>query len=263
MVVRGLRDDMAGRIFKGMQAEWAPQLGGVTLEHFNERLRGQQVKALTRRGKYIVFELTDDYLIIHLKMTGRLYVAAPEEVNEADRFLRVVFYLEDGRELRFSDIRKFGRVYLTSDLDEVVGGLGPEPLEDAFTLDVFRERMSTRSGIIKSLLLNQGFIAGVGNIYADEALWIAQIAPQRKADTLTPDDIERLYHAVREALQAGITHEGSSINWYRKPDGSAGSYQKYFRVYGREDEPCPRCGTPVRKIWIGQRGTHFCPECQK
>jgi formamidopyrimidine-DNA glycosylase len=262
MVVRGLRNDMVGRAFTSMWVEWEPQLGTVTPELFAARLIGQRVEVLWRRGKYVIFELTDDYLIVHLKMTGQLYVAEPGEFYDADRFVRVKFGLDDGRELRFSDIRKFGRLYLVSDVEEVVGSLGPEPLEGSFTLEAFRARLATRSGLIKPLLLNQAFVAGVGNIYADEALWLARIAPTRRANTLTPEEVERLYHAVREALRGGIAHEGSSINWYRKPDGTAGSYQNFFKVYGREDEPCPRCGAPIRKVWLGQRGTHFCPECQ-
>lgn len=262
MVVRGLRDDMIGRTFTAMRAEWAPQFGEITPEDFAGRLAGQRVEAMWRRGKYVVFELTHDYLIVHLKMTGRLYVARQGEVNDADRFLRVVFQLDDGRELRFSDIRKFGRLYLVSDVEDVAGRLGPEPLAGSFSLEAFRARLSNRTRNIKALLLDQSFIAGVGNIYADEALWLAGIAPQRKANTLTPEEEERLYHAVRSALREGIAREGSSINWYRKPDGSAGSYQNFFKVYGREDEPCPRCGTPVLKLWLAQRGTHYCPVCQ-
>ena len=262
MVVRGLRDDVVGRMFVGMEAQWAPQFVSATPEAFAQRLVGQRVEALWRRGKYVVFELTDDFLIIHLKMTGRLYVAARGEVNDADRFLRVAFQLDDGRELRFSDIRKFGRLYLVADVEEIVGKLGPEPLAGDFTLEAFRARLANRTGNIKSLLLNQSFIAGVGNIYADEALWLARIAPQRKANTLTAEEVERLYRAVREALRQGIAHEGSSINWYRKPDGTAGEYQNFFKVYGRGEEPCPRCGSPIRKVWIGQRGTHYCPQCQ-
>ncbi|MGB4677990.1 MAG: bifunctional DNA-formamidopyrimidine glycosylase/DNA-(apurinic or apyrimidinic site) lyase [Aggregatilineales bacterium] len=262
MVVRGLRDDMVGRTFLNMRAEWAPQLGDTTPDAFAARLSGQKVEALWRRGKYVIFELTDDYLIIHLKMTGRLYVAREGEVYDADRFLRVVFGLDNGYELRFSDVRKFGRLYLVSDVEGVVGKLGPEPLDGDFTLEAFRARLGNRTRNIKALLLDQSFIAGVGNIYADEALWLAGIAPQRKADTLTAEEQERLYHAVRSVLNEGIAREGSSISWYRKPDGSAGSYQNFFKVYGREDEPCPRCGTPVLKLWIAQRGTHYCPHCQ-
>jgi formamidopyrimidine-DNA glycosylase len=176
--------------------------------------------------------------------------------------VRAIFSLDNQHELRFSDSRKFGRLYLVTQEEEVTGKLGPEPLSDAFTLDVFRESLTGRSGVIKPLLLNQRFIAGIGNIYADEVLWLARIDPCRKADTLKPDDVERLYHAIRQALHDGIEHEGASVNWYRKPDGTSGTQQDHFSVYNQEGEPCPRCGTPIRKIWLAQRGTHFCPSCQ-
>jgi formamidopyrimidine-DNA glycosylase len=206
--------------------------------------------------------MSHDYLLIHLKMTGRLYVSKRDEETEADRYLRVNMYLDDQRELRFSDMRKFGRVYLVANLEPVFGHLGPEPLSDEFTQEIFEERLNGRSGLIKPLLLNQTFVAGIGNIYADEALWHARIAPRRKADTLEADEIERLYHSIRRALQDGLDAEGSTISWYRKPDGTTGEYQKQFRAYDREGEPCPRCGTPIVKIRLGQRGTHYCPNCQ-
>ena len=262
MVVRGLRDDVIGRRLGGAEVDWPPQLGDVDPEHFSARLSGQQIESLARRGKYIVFTLSDDVLIIHLRMTGRLYIANPEDFSDADRWLRVRFPLDDGRELRFSDLRKLGRLYLVADSDEVLGGLGPEPLEDAFTPEVFRERLANRSGVLKPLLLNQSFVAGVGNIYADEALWRARIDPRRRANTLEPDEINRLYEAIRAALAAGVNHEGASFSWYRKPDGTAGEFQNHFNAYNRAGDPCPRCGTPISKIWLAQRGTHFCPECQ-
>ena len=262
MVVRGLRPDVVGRTFTGADVLWARELVETSPLDFAARLVGQRVKAMSRRAKYIVFVLSDDYLLVHLKMTGRLYVSHHIERTQVDRYLRVVMYLDDGRELRFSDVRKFGRVYLVADLDPLLGQLGPEPLSDEFTPDVFRECLKGRSGLIKPLLLNQTFVAGIGNIYADEALWHARIAPQRRADTLKADEVERLYLSIRRALQDGLDAEGSTINWYRKPDGSAGEYQKQFRVYDREGEPCLRCGTQIRKIRLGQRGTHYCPNCQ-
>lgn len=262
MVVRGLRPDVVGKTFTGAEVRWAGELAQISPEDFAARLAEQRVESMYRRAKYIVFELSDDYLLVHLKMTGRLYVSRPEDYTEADRYLRVILPLDDGRELRFSDMRKFGRVYLLADRTPVLGRLGPEPLSDEFTLSVFKDRLSSRSGTIKPLLLNQTFIAGVGNIYADEALWHAQIDPRRKADKLNENEVERLYNAIRRALQDGLDAEGSTISWYRKPDGAAGEYQKQFRAYDREGEPCLRCGTPIEKIRLGQRGTHYCPNCQ-
>lgn len=262
MVVRGLRPDMVGRSFTGADVRWSRELVDHSPESFASRLAGQRVIAMRRRAKYIIFELTDDYLLVHLKMTGRLYVSQPNDRAAADNYLRVVMFLDDGRELRFSDMRKFGRVYLVAALDSVTGNLGPEPLEDDFTLEALKEQLASRSGTIKPLLLDQTFVAGVGNIYADESLWHARIDPRRKADTLRGDEVARLHNAIRQVLQAGIDAEGSTFNWYRKPDGTSGEYQNQFRVYDREGQPCFRCDTPIEKIRLAQRGTHFCPNCQ-
>lgn len=196
------------------------------------------------------------YLLIHLKMSGRLAVLPADwPANKHDR---VVLALDNGCQLRFNDARKFGRVYLVDDAQDILGRLGPEPLDEAFTLKAFRARLAGRSGALKPLLLDQAFIAGVGNIYADEALWRARLHPQRKAASLAPDEVGRLYRAIRAALREGIARGGSAIDWVY-PEGA---YQDYFRVYGRSGQACRRCGTPVERIVVGQRGTHFCPCCQ-
>jgi formamidopyrimidine-DNA glycosylase len=262
-VVRGLREDVVGGIFTNAVVHWPRELNTLSPEAFVDRLRGQRIEALKRRGKYIIFDLTHDAMLVHLKMSGRLYVAKPDVSLDDDRWSRVTFSLDGDRELRFSDARKFGRVYLVADANEVVGQLGPEPLDDDFTPQVFLDRLARRHTTIKPLLLNQEFIAGIGNIYADEALWRARIDPRRKSDTLSVTEIERLYQAIRLSLQAGIDHQGSTFSWYRQPDGTPGSYQHHFLVYGRENKPCLNCGTPISKIWLGQRGTHFCSHCQQ
>lgn len=263
-VVRGLRPDVVGRTITAARVEWGPQVVKMPPDLFTGRLAGQRIQALRRRGKYIIFKLSDDVLIIHLKMTGRLYVLPASKARpDEDRWVRASFMLDNSHVLYFSDLRKFGRLYLTIDEKEVTGSLGPEPLSDDFTLEWFTEQLARRSGTIKPLLMNQQFIAGIGNIYADESLWISLIDPRRKADTLKPEEIKRLYHATRQVLQDGIDHEGASVNWYRKPDGTEGEQQDHFNVYGREDQPCLRCGSPIHKIKLHQRGTHFCPVCQK
>ncbi len=262
-VVRGLGPQLAGRTLSDAQVLWGRTVEPMLPDDFVARLDGQQIESLGRRAKYIVLNLTHDVLLVHLRMTGRLYIAGPGTVHDADRWLRVTAKLDDGEELRFSDSRKFGRLRLVADIDEVTGKLGPEPLSDAFTREVFAGRLDRRSGTIKPLLLNQEFVAGIGNIYADEALWLSRIGPLRAADTLTDVEITALHAAIREVLQRGIDHEGASINWYRKPDGSKGNSQDHFNAYGKNDQPCPRCGTTIEKIRIGQRGTHYCPLCQK
>jgi formamidopyrimidine-DNA glycosylase len=261
-VVRGLRDPLAGRTILSAECTWPRALATPDLPELRARIAGQRVAGVDRRAKYILIRLDPDTLILHLKMTGRLYVVPDDSTQHADQWVRFSFQLDNAHQLRFSDARKFGRVYLVHDPAQIVGRLGPEPLDTAFTLDVFRARLAGRGGIIKPLLLNQTFLAGLGNIYTDEALFAAQIHPLRHADSLNDDEIARLYAAIQAALRAGIAREGASVNWYRKPDGSKGSAQDDLSVYGRAGEPCPRCGSPVERIVVGQRGTHLCPVCQ-
>lgn len=264
--VRVLREPLVGRTITGAIFQKPPRrMTNMDGDLMASRIAGQRVQAITRRAKYLIFQLDPDTLVVHLKMTGHLYVLPPAVDNPFDRWLRVKFPLDNGQELRFSDSRRFGRVYLCREAKEVLPELGPEPLEDDFTLEIFRKRLANRSSIIKSLLLDQSFIAGVGNIYADESLHIARIHPLRKADSLTDEEIAGLYAGIRQALNDGIRYEGASINWYRKPDGTRGESQDHLRVYrerGNMDKPCPVCGSPITKIWVGQRGTHFCPSCQ-
>lgn len=262
-VIRGLRDDVIGRTIMSVTISWPGEISGRSPGEFADRLVGQRIEGLHRRGKYIIFDLSHDTMLVHLKMSGRLYVADPDTVVEDDRWTRVVFGMDTQRELRFSDARKFGRVYLVANSEEIVGKLGPEPLSDDFTPMHFEERLASRSGTIKPLLLNQAFLAGVGNIYADEALWLAGIDPRRKVNTLSAEEVKRLYDAIRASLQEGIDYQGTTFSWYRKPDGTPGGYQFRFKVYDRADQPCARCGTPISKIWLAQRGTHFCASCQK
>ncbi len=267
-VVRGLREPLVGRTI--LTAEFPKPAGRMTnidSDTFAARLQGQRVRSLSRRAKYIVAALDRDTLLVHLRMTGRLYIRQPQESDPADAYLRVRFTLDDGHELRFSDARKFGRVLLTDAPDSILPALGPEPLEPEFTLEAFAARLAGRKGVLKTLLLNQAFIAGVGNIYADEALNMARLHPLRTADSLSSAEIKRLYHAIRQALETGITMQGASINWYRKPDGTKGEQQQHLRVYHdprqEKDKRCPECGTPIQTMTVGQRGTHFCPKCQK
>jgi len=261
-VVRGLRPALIGRVIVGAWLDWPNSLISPSPEDFIARIAGQTVHDLWRRGKYILAGLDSATLIIHLKMTGRLYVAPDEAVNEADRWAHFRFQLDNAHQLRFSDARKFGRVCLTPDPGWVIGRLGPEPLADDFTLDRFRERLAGRGGALKPLLLNQAFIAGIGNIYADEALFRAGIHPRRGAAGLSADEQARLYAGIRAALEVGIDYEGASVNWYRKPDGTPGESQEHFYVYGRTGAPCLHCGAPIERILVGGRATHFCPACQ-
>lgn len=264
--VRSLREPLIGRT---IQSAVFPREPRRMINHAPDvliaRISGQSIESITRRAKYLIFNLSADKLIIHLKMTGHLYVLPTAEENPFDQWIRVRFPLDNDHELRFSDSRRFGRVSLVTDPLEILPDLGPEPLDDLFTLKVFRERIANKKGALKSLLLDQSFVAGIGNIYADEALHIAGLHPLRKADTLSKADIERLYLAIRQALFDGVRYEGASIGWYRKPDGTRGESQNHLRAYRTretKDLPCPVCSGAITTIRVGQRGTHFCESCQ-
>lgn len=261
-VVRGLRKPLIGHTVLDMWYDWPRTLHSPPPTEFAARIKGQRFVGVNRRAKYILCELEHDILVVHLKMTGRLYVADNDTEDYADKWVHFGLQLDGSKQLRFSDFRKFGRVYLTNDIDALTAGIGPEPLDDAFTLDVFRERLAGRHKVIKSLLLDQTFIAGVGNIYADESLHRAGIHPLRRSDSLTDAEVIALHGTIQASLRDGIAREGASVSWYRKPDGTQGEMQEHLYVYGREGEPCYTCGTSIDKIRVGQRGTHYCPNCQ-
>lgn len=262
--VRGIRPLLIGRRIESAWLDWPKSLVEPPPDMFIDRIQHQIVQDVRRRAKYILINLDADILIVHLKMTGRLYVVSDDSVDHADKWVHFKFQLDNAHQLRFSDSRKFGRVYLVSDANSILSNLGPEPLSDDFTLNVWLELLGKRSGKIKPVLMDQSFLAGVGNIYADESLHLAKIHPTRTADSLTDNEREVLYGTVRKVLQDGIEREGASVNWYRKPDGSKGDAQNGLLVYGRTDEPCLSCGeATIQKIIVAQRGTHFCPNCQR
>ncbi len=261
-VVRGLRDPLVGRRIENVWYEREKVIQTPSAEQFSARILGQTVQAINRRAKYIICQMDHDIFAVHLKMTGRLYVASRAHSESDDRWVRLRLGLDNGDVLNFSDARRFGRVYLAVSLNEIAPNLGPEPLEDAFTVKVLRERLAQHHRQIKALLLDQSFIAGVGNIYADEALHRAGIHPLRLSDELSKTESQRLHGTIREVLNNGIVYQGASINWYRKPDGTRGESQDHFQVYDREGEACFTCGQPISKIRVAQRGTHYCPNCQ-
>jgi formamidopyrimidine-DNA glycosylase len=272
-VARDLRPRVVGATIVGARCSWARTLRTHTPEAFAEAVAGRRIEAVGRRAKLVVVDLSGDAaLTIHLKMTGQLFVV-PADAPE-DPYVRLVLELADGREVRFRDIRKFGKIglygrdpstgELTTEVDgtAVFAAFGPEPLDPAFGLREFRRRLRRRKGRLKSLLLDQAFLAGVGNIYADEALWTARLHPLRTARTLRPRDERLLFEAVRTILAEAIDRRGSSIDDYTAPDGD-GSMQERLQVYQRTGEPCPRCGRPVKRIVIGARSTHLCSWCQR
>jgi formamidopyrimidine-DNA glycosylase len=261
-VARDLRPLITGATIVDATTLWARTLRESTPEAFATGVAGRRIEGVSRRGKQVVVSLDGNaFLTIHLKMTGQIFVVrqgAPD-----DPYVRLVLELEDGREIRFRDIRKFGRVglYLAAQ-DDPFATTGPEPLSDAFTVAAFRRRIRGRKGRLKPLLLDQSFIAGVGNIYADEALWAARLHPLRTARTLRPADERRLWLELRRILAEAVIRRGSSIDDYTAPDGD-GEMQDHLRVYQRAGEPCFRCRRPIRRIVVGGRATHFCSWCQR
>jgi formamidopyrimidine-DNA glycosylase len=190
-------------------------------------------------------------------MSGNLLVEPATE--PLDPHVRTIFELDNGHQLRFKDSRKFGRVYLVDNPNVVVGKLGPEPLADDFLPDQFSALFHRRTGRLKPLLLNQEFIAGIGNIYADESCFAAGLDPRRQVDTLSKEELGKLYQAIRQALHNGILYKGASLDAVYR----GGEFQNHFQVYGRTGENCSRCGQPIQRIVLGGRSTHFCLQCQK
>jgi formamidopyrimidine-DNA glycosylase len=262
-IVRNLRDGSAaggpsviGQTFSAVTVTWPRHIARPSARLLKQQLPGQTITGLTRRGKYLIFELSGGVMLIHLKMSGDLSLC--EAGAPPARFARTIFHFRDGSALSFSDSRKFGKVYFLASADDITGQLGPEPLEPAFTAARLGQMLAERKRALKPLLLDQTFIAGLGNIYTDEALHRAGLHPLRRSDSLSPAEVGALWRAIRDTLRAGIRHNGASIDWVYR----GGGMQNHFRVYDRADEPCSKCGTPIRRITVGQRGTHFCPSCQ-
>jgi formamidopyrimidine-DNA glycosylase len=227
---------------------------------------GRRIERLDRRGKWLIWELADEvHLVMHLRMTGNLLLVPAGDTDR--RFLRVRIDLDDGRHVLFADARRFGTgiVLLGHDAvhDYFAGRVGIEPLGPDFTADALREMAAGRKSPVKAFLLSQERVAGVGNIYADEALWRAKIHPLRPVGTLKPKQVDLLHESVIEVLKLGIDSKGATIDDYRDASGAEGSFQDKFEVYGREGEPCSRCGHTIRKIRAAGRGTYFCPYEQR
>jgi formamidopyrimidine-DNA glycosylase len=260
-VARDLRPLVIGATIVDATTNWARTLRGIAPDAFAKGVAGRRIEGVSRRGKQVVVDLSDgSFLTIHLKMTGQLFVV--RQGGRVDPYVRLVMELDDGREIRFRDIRKFGKVGLYVTADDPFAAIGPEPLADTFTLARFRKRLRARKGRLKPLLLDQSFIAGIGNIYADEALWAARLHPLRSARSLRPADERRLYHEIRRILAEAVERRGSSVDDYTAPDGD-GTMQERLLVYQRAGEPCLRCGRPIRRIVVGGRATHFCSWCQR
>lgn len=256
-IARKLGPALLGKTIQQADLRWARTLATPSPKKFKAQIQGQKINAVTRRAKYFILQLSDYQLLVHLRMSGDLYVK--NSATKPKKHDRLIIKLSGNKSLVFNDTRKFGRVWLTEDPEEILGKLGPEPLDSGFTPQWLYNSLQKRHRQLKPLLLDQTFLAGLGNIYTDEALHIAKLHPLVTSDSVSQEQAKALHVAIRKVLKEGIRRNGSSIDWVYR----GGEYQNYFRVYDREGEPCKVCSTHIQRLVIGQRGTHICPNCQK
>jgi len=255
-IARKLKPDLICKTIQDVDLRWARTLATPSPKKFKEQIVGQKINEVTRRAKYFILHLSSLTLLIHLRMSGDLFIKNSN--TQPEKHDRLILKLSGRKLLVFNDTRKFGRVWLTANPEEVLGRLGPEPLGKDFTPEWLYTALHTKHRQLKPLLLDQTFLAGLGNIYTDESLHIAKLHPVAASDSVTMKQAEALHEAIRKVLKEGIRRNGASIDWVYR----GGEFQNYFRVYDREGKPCPVCGTKIRRLVIGQRGTHICPKCQ-
>lgn len=266
-IIRRYLDKMAaGKRIMDLDIRLPRMIKWPDTEGFRALVTGRTIKAMNRRGKYLLMELDNgNEVVFHLRMTGRLVYEPTGETS--DSHARVIFHLQDGASLVYGDTRTLGTIHgIKPEERAMLKGLaemGPEPLSAEFTPDYFYETASKRKVAIKSFLLNQKYIGGIGNIYADEALFLAGIYPLRPANTLTKEECKRLWEGVNKVIAAGIEDGGTTFRDYQNGEGGQGSHQEHLYVYSRKGEPCRSCGSPIERITVGGRGTHFCPHCQE
>ena len=268
--VQTLVDDLnatgvVGSTITSARVFWPKTVGDISPQTFSRRIRGLRIIAVWRRGKYLVFDLEPGYqLLLHLRMSGRLNLLPPGDPR--NKHEHVVFDLDSGSQLRFQDTRKFGRMQLMSDAGMVLDRLGVEPLSKTFTAKLLSQIVNQRKRMLKPMLLDQKIIAGLGNIYVDEALWDARLHPCRRSSTLNKTETKSLHHAIRKVLRRGLKNMGTSLgsgkaNFYSVARRSARN-QDQLMVFRRTGQSCPRCKSPIERIIVGQRSTHICKSCQ-
>ncbi len=256
---------LVGHEIQDVKAYWLRTIGFPSPAEFCHLLQHKRIIKLDRRGKYLIFTLSEGlFLCVHLRMTGRLLLV--EQNTPETPYVRLRLDLDHGKSLYFHDTRKFGRWYLVSDLQQIVGKIGPEPLSTEFTFELFWSHLKQRHRALKPLLLDQTFLAGLGNIYVDEALWEAHLHPLQPADTLTSQQARQLHAGIIHVLERGIESRGTTLgkgrtNYYRL-DGTRGNHQRLLNVFRRTGLPCPRCGHSIERLVVAQRSTHLCPHCQ-
>ncbi|MEE9598946.1 MAG: bifunctional DNA-formamidopyrimidine glycosylase/DNA-(apurinic or apyrimidinic site) lyase [Anaerolineales bacterium] len=245
-----------GKKIRDADLLWEGSIASPTPDEFLERIKGQYITGIGRRGKNLLIRLSRDTLIIHLRMSGELIVE--KQTEPQGKHYRVIINFDDKYRMAFNNIRKFGRLWLTDNPQEQLGNLGPEPLSDDFTGEDLHLILKSHNRQLKYFLLDQEMIAGIGNIYTDEALHRAKLHPTLKSDSLDSHQAQTLWESIREVLEEGIKNQGASIDWMYR----GGDYQNYLSVYNLEGEPCKTCKTPVARIKIAQRSTYYCPTCQ-
>ena len=273
-IARTLRPELVGKTILEANVRWAGTIAVPSVRKFRELIKGREITNVSRRAKFLAIRLQQPLapqdkvynLLIHLRMSGDLLIR--EGKIKPEKHDRLILMLSAHKNaagdsgysnLVFNDTRKFGRVWLTPNIEEVLGRLGPEPFNKEFTPQWLYENLNSRHRQLKPLLLDQTFLAGLGNIYTDECLHMAKLHPLTISDTVRPQKAEALYKAIRAVLEEGIRRNGASIDWVYR----GGDYQNHFRVYDRAGQACPVCGRKIQKLVIGQRGTHICPNCQK
>ncbi|MCF7823363.1 MAG: DNA-formamidopyrimidine glycosylase [Candidatus Marinimicrobia bacterium] len=253
-VVRGLQETIVGETLIDLEIPWEK---AFSPDDAYDSLMGKTITTVSRRAKFIIIEFEKGALVVHLRMTGKLTPVYPE------KHVTVILHFQSGNALYFQDMRKFGRMVYTDDPQNLLSHLGPEPLSAEFTPTLFWTMLKGRKQKLKPLLLDQTFLAGLGNIYVDEALFQAGIHPESKAGSIPWKNIQSLHGAIQSILSRSIEAQGTTILNFSHGDNLSGTFQTALQVYGRKDEPCIVCETAIKKIKLAQRGTHFCPGCQR
>jgi len=267
-IARDLQHALTGQQVADVTVLWPRIVASPSPEGFRARLAGQTVRSVGRRAKFLVLGLSSDCLIVHLRMTGQLLID-PDRVRIPvagaceDPHVHLALHLRSGRALCYRDVRKFGRFWLVADPSGVLGSLGPEPLDDALTPARLHAMLRKRRRRLKDLLLDQTFLAGLGNIYVDEVLWEARLSPRFLGSAMEEKDSARLQGTIRVVLQRAIAARGTTLRDYRDARGAPGANQDHLIVYGRAGEACPRCGGVIVREVVAGRGTYFCPTCQR
>ncbi len=264
----GLNQLVQGKVIEDVTVYWPRIIDTESDLHlWIQQLKGRSIEKIGRRGKYLIFFLEDQVMVSHLRMEGKyLYFPSQELPERKDKHSHVIFHFKDGSQLHYHDVRKFGRMRLTTreNYEEYfeTKKLGPEPLTGHFKWESFHQRLQLTKRPIKTVLLEQKVVVGLGNIYVDEALFEAGILPMRLANRLNEEETKKLHQAIQEVLARAVEAGGSTIRTYKNSLGQAGNFQLKLKVYGRKNQPCVVCGQPIQKMSLGQRGTHFCLNCQ-